>query len=437
MRKILSSAFFSLLFMFATYFLSQPSYAQQIESCPISITPSNISASYDGNIVIAASSGCSFPTTIEYSIIFCPRSLNYSIQNCIVNTKTSDDSKTIIANPNISYKPNSYSTSLGEDHPGGWTVAVCGQDNFIRKLCNNLSPNNENLKAIGYFTVGAVSTPTPPPDLPKIDALAQAKCTFEIGEEVELTATNIQPNTTYEWWWNGNIRTSHAGRSDTDDTELTFTIPGYETTETGIRNVCVDKDEGLFKLRRKGQAEQCISLNFLSQTPTETTSTSCTALNAGTKLWKSHGEKAQNAPPPQCASWTYLDGKPVPTHKLDENGNETTEKITQEEYIQLYGPSLEGLKCKQVRTAIGLINTEPVAFIRSIFSIVLGLSGGIALILIIISGYRFMVSQGNPEVIKGAQQQLMGAIIGLLFIIFSFVILQVVGVDILKIPGFG
>jgi uncharacterized membrane protein YqhA len=67
----------------------------------------------------------------------------------------------------------------------------------------------------------------------------------------------------------------------------------------------------------------------------------------------------------------------------------------------------------------------------------LGISGGIALILIIISGYKFMVSQGNPEATKAATEQLTSAIIGLLFIIFSFVILQIVGVNILRIPGFG
>jgi hypothetical protein len=48
-----------------------------------------------------------------------------------------------------------------------------------------------------------------------------------------------------------------------------------------------------------------------------------------------------------------------------------------------------------------------------------------------------MISQGNPEQVKGAREQLTAAIIGLLFIIFSLVILQIIGVNILKIPGFG
>lgn len=94
-------------------------------------------------------------------------------------------------------------------------------------------------------------------------------------------------------------------------------------------------------------------------------------------------------------------------------------------------------KCTEVATAIGNIKTDPAGFIDTIFKFLLGISGGIAVVLIIISGYRLMASQGNPEQAQGAREMLTSAIVGLLFIIFSFVILQVIGVDILKIPGFG
>lgn len=98
---------------------------------------------------------------------------------------------------------------------------------------------------------------------------------------------------------------------------------------------------------------------------------------------------------------------------------------------------LENGKCTEVDTGLGIpIKTKPADFIKSIFGILLGLSGGIALLLIIASGYRLMASQGNPEKLQGAREMLTSAIVGLLFIIFSFVILQVIGVDILKIPGF-
>jgi len=93
-------------------------------------------------------------------------------------------------------------------------------------------------------------------------------------------------------------------------------------------------------------------------------------------------------------------------------------------------------KCVAVETGIGTIGTDPKMFVQTIYSFVLGIAGGIALVLIIISGYQYMTSQGDPEKLKAANERLTAAIIGLLFIIFSFVILQVIGVDILKIPGF-
>lgn len=87
-------------------------------------------------------------------------------------------------------------------------------------------------------------------------------------------------------------------------------------------------------------------------------------------------------------------------------------------------------------TAIGEISTDPAGFVKSIFGIILSLSGGVALLLIIFSGYKLMLSQGNPEKAQEAKETLTAAIVGLLFIIFSLVILQVIGVDILRIPGF-
>jgi hypothetical protein len=83
------------------------------------------------------------------------------------------------------------------------------------------------------------------------------------------------------------------------------------------------------------------------------------------------------------------------------------------------------------------ISTDALGFIRSIFGLILSLSGGIALLLIILSGYKILSSQGNPEALKGAREQLTAAIVGLLFVIFSIVILQIIGFNILRIPGFG
>lgn len=89
-------------------------------------------------------------------------------------------------------------------------------------------------------------------------------------------------------------------------------------------------------------------------------------------------------------------------------------------------------------TAIGTIDASGFGgLIKTLFSILLAVGGGLAVLLIIVSGYRLIISQGNPESVQNARNQLAAAVVGLLFIIFSLVILQAIGVDIIKIPGFG
>lgn len=88
-------------------------------------------------------------------------------------------------------------------------------------------------------------------------------------------------------------------------------------------------------------------------------------------------------------------------------------------------------------TAVGPIPTSVQGAVSAIFSVLLSIIGGIAVLLIIISGYKLMTSQGNLEKVQGAKEQLAAAIVGLLFVIFSFVILQIIGITFLGLPGFG
>lgn len=95
-----------------------------------------------------------------------------------------------------------------------------------------------------------------------------------------------------------------------------------------------------------------------------------------------------------------------------------------------------GGQCETVSTAIGNIHTDVASLVQNLFSILLGLAGGVAILLIIVAGYQLIASQGNPEKVKEGRERLTSAIVGLLFIIFSVVILQIIGVDILHLPGF-
>lgn len=90
-----------------------------------------------------------------------------------------------------------------------------------------------------------------------------------------------------------------------------------------------------------------------------------------------------------------------------------------------------------ITTAFGSIPfpTDPAGFVGRIFGIILSLSGAVALIIIVFSGFRLSFSQGNQEKVQEAREMLTAAVIGLLFIIFSTTLLEVIGVDILGLTN--
>ncbi len=92
--------------------------------------------------------------------------------------------------------------------------------------------------------------------------------------------------------------------------------------------------------------------------------------------------------------------------------------------------------CAAVRTAIGNMSVTPEGFVKSLFEFMLMLATFGGLIIIIYSGYIIMMSRGDKEKIAAARETLTSAIVGLLFIVLSIVILEIIGVDILRLPGF-
>lgn len=90
-----------------------------------------------------------------------------------------------------------------------------------------------------------------------------------------------------------------------------------------------------------------------------------------------------------------------------------------------------------IKTAIGCIHTSPVGFVQDGLKFVLGISGGLAFLMMILGAFQMMTSAGNPDTLKAGQDRLTSAVIGLLFVIFATLLLQIIGIDILKLPGFG
>ncbi len=88
-----------------------------------------------------------------------------------------------------------------------------------------------------------------------------------------------------------------------------------------------------------------------------------------------------------------------------------------------------------VWTPFGCIEATPQEFVAKLLQIAIGIAGGLAFLMIIYGGFTIMTSSGNPEKLNGGKEIVTSAIAGLLLIIFSVVILKIIGVDILKIPG--
>jgi hypothetical protein len=91
---------------------------------------------------------------------------------------------------------------------------------------------------------------------------------------------------------------------------------------------------------------------------------------------------------------------------------------------------------KNVWTAFGCLPTDSGKFAEMLLKYGVGIAGGIAFLLIIMGGFKIVMSMGNPEKVNEGKELVTSAIVGLLFIIFSIFLLRLIGVDILGIPGF-
>ena len=101
--------------------------------------------------------------------------------------------------------------------------------------------------------------------------------------------------------------------------------------------------------------------------------------------------------------------------------------------------SLAGIKCADggVSTALGCIptNLKGDGFIKSILTLGIGIGGAIALILIVYGLFLITTSGGIPDKVNAGKEVITSAIAGLIFIIFSTILMNIIGINILGLPG--
>lgn len=92
-----------------------------------------------------------------------------------------------------------------------------------------------------------------------------------------------------------------------------------------------------------------------------------------------------------------------------------------------------------VETALGCISTDVTGggntFFSSIIRITVGLGGGLALLLMLYGIFIITTSAGIPDKLKEGKEILTSAISGLIFIILSVFLLNLIGINILGLPG--
>lgn len=88
------------------------------------------------------------------------------------------------------------------------------------------------------------------------------------------------------------------------------------------------------------------------------------------------------------------------------------------------------------KTAIGCIHTTPKVLVQDVLTFATGIGGGLAFIMMLFGAFQMLTSGGNPQNLQGGRDVFQNAIIGLLFIIFSILLMKIIGIDILSLPGF-
>jgi len=71
-------------------------------------------------------------------------------------------------------------------------------------------------------------------------------------------------------------------------------------------------------------------------------------------------------------------------------------------------------------------NSQILCILRNILSFILAIAFIVAVIFLVVGGFRYIVSQGNEEGVEKAKGTITNAVIGIVVIVLAWVILQVV-----------
>lgn len=89
---------------------------------------------------------------------------------------------------------------------------------------------------------------------------------------------------------------------------------------------------------------------------------------------------------------------------------------------QIRSDDLWGTDTAQIYTDQGFSKTDPRQTVAKIIKVALGFLGSIAVILVVIAGFKWMTSGGNEDKIAKSKQLMTAAAVGLVIILLAFAI---------------
>lgn len=92
---------------------------------------------------------------------------------------------------------------------------------------------------------------------------------------------------------------------------------------------------------------------------------------------------------------------------------------------------------EHIQTAIGCLDTQADILVSQIVDLIIKVGGAVAFLFLLTGAFKLITSGGDPDNLTEAKHIITSSLAGLLLIVFSVVILRIVGVDVLGIPGLG
>lgn len=88
-------------------------------------------------------------------------------------------------------------------------------------------------------------------------------------------------------------------------------------------------------------------------------------------------------------------------------------------------------------SAVGCVRVSGKGLAEDLIRLLLGIAGGAAFLSILAAAFKLTTSKGDTNQVKEAKELILAAVSGLLFMIFSIIILDFIGVEVLHLPGLG